>query len=294
MKNLLVSFSGGETSAYMAGWLWKHKRKEFNMVFVFANTSLELQETYNFVMRCEQHFGIKVHYVEAKINPERGKGTTYTEVQQPHFLKDSGEVFEAMVEKYGLPNPSFKHCSRELKANPITSFGKDYFNGEPFWTAIGIRADECDRVSVHRKERRLLYPLIEMRPMTKKKINAYWKRQPFRLELKGYEGNCTFCWKKSDKKLMKLTKERWWYAQFLSRIENKYCQHYPSKPEQEWFDEDGRKLHEPPKLSMFRGHRSYIDFELAAKDFDEDVKDENDMYDDDESCEAYAECGIDN
>ena len=104
-KNLLVSFSGGETSAYMAKWLWDNKQDDFNMVFVFANTSLELQETFDFLFRCEHHFGFKIHYIEAKINPERGKGTTYTEVQKPWAatfaggLKDDGQVFEEIDRK---------------------------------------------------------------------------------------------------------------------------------------------------------------------------------------------------
>jgi 3'-phosphoadenosine 5'-phosphosulfate sulfotransferase (PAPS reductase)/FAD synthetase len=43
MKNLLVSFSGGETSAFMAQWLNNHYEGlgYENIVFVFANTGLE-------------------------------------------------------------------------------------------------------------------------------------------------------------------------------------------------------------------------------------------------------------
>ena len=39
-KKLLVSFSGGETSAYMAQWLKANKSNEFEMIFVFANTGV--------------------------------------------------------------------------------------------------------------------------------------------------------------------------------------------------------------------------------------------------------------
>ena len=34
-EKLLVSFSGGETSAYMAQWLWNHKQDEYEMIFIF-------------------------------------------------------------------------------------------------------------------------------------------------------------------------------------------------------------------------------------------------------------------
>ena len=53
MKRLLVSFSGGETSAFMAQWLWRHKRDQYDMVFVFANTGQENEETLDFVQQGE-------------------------------------------------------------------------------------------------------------------------------------------------------------------------------------------------------------------------------------------------
>ena len=57
-KKLLVSFSGGETSAFMAQWLWKHKQDEYEMLFVFANTGQEKEETLQFVDKCENEIWI--------------------------------------------------------------------------------------------------------------------------------------------------------------------------------------------------------------------------------------------
>lgn len=37
-EKLLISFSGGKTSAYMTQWLLSHKSNDFEMKVVFANT----------------------------------------------------------------------------------------------------------------------------------------------------------------------------------------------------------------------------------------------------------------
>ena len=33
MKKLVVSFSGGETSAFMAQWLWQNKKLDYEKLF---------------------------------------------------------------------------------------------------------------------------------------------------------------------------------------------------------------------------------------------------------------------
>lgn len=277
-KNLLVSFSGGETSAYMAQWLWRHKQGEYNMVFVFANTGLENYETIYFVKRVSEYFGFTTHIIEAVINPEKGIGATYKKVIR---ISMEGEPFVEMCKKFGLPNMASPHCTRELKQVPIEKFGKDYFKGEPYYTAIGIRIDEIDRMSVRRKERKLIYPLISEVKMTKKKINFFWKMQPFRLELKGYEGNCVFCWKKSDKKLALLERERGHYAFTVMscNIEFPFLDHYRNKP----LDKTVR---------MYRGNKSLYDIVQQFKGIDIVIKDDSDQYE--ESCDAFSTCGIDN
>ena len=70
-KKLLISFSGGETSAFMAQWLWNNKQHEFDMIFVFANTGEENEETLEFVEKCSDYFGFNVIWVEANVNSKR-------------------------------------------------------------------------------------------------------------------------------------------------------------------------------------------------------------------------------
>ena len=224
-KNLLVSFSGGETSAFMAQWLNNHYEElgYENIVFVFANTGLENEQTLEFVERCDKHFNLNVQWVEADVQQGVRKGTGYYRTDFDNASR-KGEPFESMIKKYGIPNQAFPHCTRELKQAPIKAFGKDWFNGEKYHTAIGIRQDEADRMNAKAKEMGFIYPLIssKMIPATKPMINFYWRSMPFRLELKGYQGNCVTCWKKADKKLYQIAQENTKAFEFMADMERKY------------------------------------------------------------------------
>lgn len=76
-QKLLVSFSGGRTSAYMTKWILDNLTNRFEIVTVFANTGKEREETLEFVRDCDSSFGFNTVWVEAVINPEHGKGTTH-------------------------------------------------------------------------------------------------------------------------------------------------------------------------------------------------------------------------
>lgn len=56
MKPLIVSFSGGRTSAYMAYILKRDYSQEYNMRFVFMNTGEEREETLIFIDRCDRAY----------------------------------------------------------------------------------------------------------------------------------------------------------------------------------------------------------------------------------------------
>ena len=285
-KKLLVSFSGGETSAFMAWWLWHNKQDEFDMVFVFANTGEENEETLLFVEQCSKHFGFYIHWVEAVVHHGERKGTTHKVVDYLTASRN-GEPFEAIISKYGISNMSYPHCTRETKLNPITSFTKDYFGTRQYYTAIGIRIDEFDRMNAKAEERRLIYPLISKNymPMTKPRINSWWEKQPFRLQLKGYQGNCKTCWKKSDKKLFLIANENPEWFNFMNKMEEKYPRIGA---------EFERDLSCANRV-FFRKNRNTKDIMNEAKGFTGKVIDDSDVYDMDlfenESCEVWASCG---
>src|SRR5690554_5752669 len=76
-KKLLVTFSGGETSAFMGQWLNQKMKDEYEMLFVFANTGVESNETLDFVHKCEKEFGLDIKWIEAKVYHNQRKSTGF-------------------------------------------------------------------------------------------------------------------------------------------------------------------------------------------------------------------------
>lgn len=257
MKKLVISFSGGRTSAYMTKMLLDSlDRSIYEIVVVFANTGKEREETLEFVHQCDIHMGFNTVWIEAVINPVRGEGTR-ARVVNYHTADRSGKVFEEMIKKYGIPNTSFLHCTRELKTNAITSYVRDQLGWSDYYTAIGIRSDEADRINPKHKKLRYIYPMITMFPTDKYGVNKFWINQSFDLRLKSYEGNCDLCYKKSDRKLLTLCREipdhtKWW-----DEMGDKYSDFIP----------DGRTCNKTP-VRFYRKNRSIKDLvELSKLDF---------------------------
>jgi hypothetical protein len=233
-RRLFISFSGGETSAFMTYAIlygaYRHRYDDIRVVF--ANTGQERDETLEFVKQCDEHFGFNTVWVEAEVH--HGQRTAPTSRVVTYDSADrEGRVFESAIQKYGIPNSKFKSCTRDLKLRPMTHYLKS-IGWEPgtYDTAIGIRVDEIDRMSDEKEKRRLVYPLIEWIPTTKPQINHWWDSQPFRLSLKSYEGNCKWCWKKSFRKHYTLLSENPSIYDFPDRMEKLYGRVGPefSKP----------------------------------------------------------------
>lgn len=243
---LLVSFSAGETSAYMAQYLQKNWGGE--LLFIYANTGEEDERTLEFADKCDKYFGLNLVWVEAKVIHESGKGTKHTLVNFETAERCGIDgCFEEYIKKYGIPNYQNQTCTRELKERPITSYARSIgWKTKDYQTALGIRADEIDRISINKEKNRLLYPLIEMQRTTKPIINKFWDNMPFRLEVKSYEGNCKTCWKKSFRKLATLSIEKPEYFDFCKDMELKYYDHVPTR--------DRSKLILP--LRFFRGNKT--------------------------------------
>jgi len=222
-NRLLISFSGGETSALMTKLI--HERMTTNyseIITVFANTGQENEQTLEFVRRCDETWGWNVVWVEAAVDPRDGMGTR-AKVVDFASADRTGRVFEDMIAKYGIPGPGFIHCTRELKERPITAYARSIgWEAGSYDTAIGIRIDEIDRMNSHAAKQRLIYPMIKPFPHRKIDVNDFWFRQNWRLNLKGYQGNCRWCWKKSLRKHLTIMKEDPSAFDFPQQMEDKY------------------------------------------------------------------------
>jgi len=270
MNNILVSFSGGKTSAYMS-YLLKKNNKQDNLYFVFANTGQESEESLEFTRKCDEEFNLNLVWVEAVVNAKKGEATSYktTNFKEAHR---GWQLFEDVISKYGIPNKSYPHCNRELKLAPIHSWAKE--NIGDYKTAIGIRTDEIRRVSKGNLYN-IIYPLINDYPTDKIDVNNFWEDMSFNLEIPPYLGNCVGCWKKSDRKLIMIAQEYPELFNTISKIEADY-RHSGSDPHGK-----GR--------TFFRQNRNAKDIlklagMLTALNF-HDYPDENDGCS--ESCEIY-------
>jgi len=277
--NILICFSGGETSGKMTKLLKDYYSDEHNILVAFANTSQENDETLDFVNNCDKVFGFNTVWIEAVIHHNSRKGSTHKIVDYETAARD-GSIFEEMIKKYGIPNKSYPHCNRELKLNPIHHFAKEYFAGEKYKTAIGIRTDEDRRVSKNAAEAHsdgIIYPLIDMIPTDKIDVNDFWEDQSFRLDLKEHQGNCKWCWKKSLNKHFLIIKENPHFYDFPKLMEEKYL-HVGNN--------DGIR-----KRVFFREGRSAIDLFNLANELDIENARQLDFFNADggcsESCEPF-------
>lgn len=218
-EKLVISFSGGETSAFMCQMPFVEQYSD--VLYIFANTGQENEETLEFVDMVDKHFNLGVVWVEAEVDPKIGGGTRARRVDFKTADRSGRKSFEPMISKYGIPNMAQPHCTRVLKREPIDNYVHSVFKRGSYDLAIGIRADEIDRVSPTAHKRGIIYPLADA-GITKPHINSFWRDMPFRLKLKGYEGNCMWCWKKTLRKHVTIMRENPDRFDFPREMEEKY------------------------------------------------------------------------
>ncbi len=235
---LFISFSGGRTSAYMTKLLLDLHRHTHEVRVLFANTGQEHENTLRFVDDCDRAFNFNVVWIESVTDPRPRHGVSFRLVDYFTASRD-GRPFEDTIRKHGIPGKAFPHCTRELKVRPMTAYLRSIgWKSGSYQTAVGIRADEADRIS---STAGYIYPLIPL-GVTKAYIRRWWSQQKFDLQLPEHLGNCTWCWKKSRRKLLTLVTESPTIFDFPARMESLYPFNGPGKTDQ-------------PKR-FFRGHTS--------------------------------------
>jgi len=208
MKKLLISFSGGRTSAYMLNYCWNNLKDTYEMIVVFANTGKEQEGTLEFVENCSKNWNIPIIWIEATHKDEFGNLHSKKGWKVKHKIVDfnsasrKGEPFEEMISVLGIPFTNAPFCSDQLKRKAIESYIKS-IGWKGYYKAIGIRCDEIDRVNPKYKEKKIIYPLVSNLPTTKPEAINYFSIQKFDLEIDSDLGNCDNCWKKDILRLVR-------------------------------------------------------------------------------------------
>ena len=260
---LFISFSGGETSGFMLWYLLENYRNKREIIVLFANTGQENEETLIFVKKCAEHFKVNVIWVEAVIDMRYRVGVKHNIVNFETANRD-GSIFEKMISKLGIPNVENQYCTRDLKKYPMEHYLKT--NGiKEYHTAIGIRADELDRIG------QFFYPLVKI-GITKQHINNFWSNMPFRLELKGYQGNCKWCYKKSFRKHFTLLNENPEYYDFPLRMMQKYGM-FVNPYRLQKLKKENKEIKLP--ISFFRDNTSLEEMIKSATNFTDFARDDS-------------------
>jgi 3'-phosphoadenosine 5'-phosphosulfate sulfotransferase (PAPS reductase)/FAD synthetase len=214
-----ISFSGGRTSAYM---LWRVLQSHGGQLpkealVCFANTGKEEEATLRFVRDCGEHWGVPITWLEYQREEPGYKVVAFDTASR------NGEPFEALLaKKQYLPSPVMRFCTVELKIRPMAKYQFDIgitdSKSEGETTAmVGIRADEQRRAAKIPDKGRL--PLVTA-GVTKHDVSAFWRAQPFDLELPNnngvtMHGNCDLCYLKPTHQVVSLIAEKperaiWW------------------------------------------------------------------------------------
>jgi hypothetical protein len=261
-EKISISFSGGKTSAYMLAMILDAKRRgeiEQEIKVTFCNTGLEHEETLRFVERCDNHFQANVVWLETAVTHGERVGVGYRVVDFKTASRN-GEPFEDYIKKYGVPNASYPQCNSRLKVEVMAAFRRDVgWSKENSSTAIGIRADEMDRIRWESMATDgIFYPCLDA-GISKRDVAAYWATMPFNLNIPEHYGNCVTCWKKSDRKLLTIAKENPAAFDFMDRMERLYGFAGGAR-------RDGK---EKERRVFFRKHRTAQDIlELSRGEFE--------------------------
>ncbi len=250
---LAISFSGGRTSAVMTKLCVEKFKDTHDISITFANTGCEHENTLRFVDQCDEYFKWGVVWIEAEVGVA-GTGIRHKIVNFKTAARN-GEPFEAYIKKHGMPNPNQPNCTSRLKEDVMDSYRHRCLGWKraTYYTAIGIRADEMDRMSDSRKEKKFVYPLADA-GWTKEDVKIECSSWPFDLDLQGeHYGNCVWCWKKSLRKLLTLAKE------------SPDVFDFPLRMEQEHSFTNQKNEHKDTPRKFFRKNMTTVDILSMAK-----------------------------
>jgi len=233
MENLLITVSGGRSSARMARHIQTSpKYKDYNKLYVFCNTGHERPETIDFLKNIVNVWGIPLNIIEGVYSNEKGVGVRHRIVDFD-TLDMEGRVFSECIDELqkikwtGVPNMAVPYCSDRLKVRPAHHFAKTIFETTKYIKAVGYRKEDLyTRTSLTeiKAKKNIIAPLVfDFHPQIGNiELNEFYDAQPFKLEIHNKLGNCELCWKKSDQNLIEIIQHGTRFVDWHINEENKH------------------------------------------------------------------------
>lgn len=229
----MVTVSGGRSSAMMARHIQtSEKYKDFEKIYVFANTGQERQETIDFLKNIVKFWGIDLNIVEAVGSDIMGVGINYKLVDFDTLSMNSEPFEEVIMHKNkgifdGLPNQESPYCSENLKTIPCKKFCDEIFGVNNYVKAIGYRLEDMPKritFAEAKEDKTRIFPLLTdfETPVGNMELNRWWDLQPFKLGIHGKYGNCELCWKKSKNTLIDNIRYGTRTIEWWQKMEDKY------------------------------------------------------------------------
>lgn len=221
---LVISFSGGRSSAMMAKRLLDSEVDDYEIIF--CNTGKEMPQTLDFVNDCSNQWDVPITWLEYRSLRE------YQVVDYSTASRAGEPFYQLITDKNYLPNMVARFCTSELKVVTIDRYLKSK-GVEDYSTAVGIRADEPRRVAKMRKKDGYITPLADAK-VTTADVIEFWRDQSFDLNLpaSGFYSNCDLCFLKGYGIKQSLVREQpslaeWWDEQ-EKRIDARFRSDQPS------------------------------------------------------------------
>ena len=184
-KNLMVTVSGGRSSAMMARIIQTNKKyHDFKKIYVFCNTGMERPETINFLKNIENVWDIPLIKIEGVFSNVMGRGVRYKEVEWDSLDMDGNPFSQSIMHKNkgefnGLPNQEAPYCSEMLKTLPAKKLCDDIFGVNNYIKSIGFRKEDMPkRISWAeiKADNKRIFPLLTdyNLPISQLDLNKWW------------------------------------------------------------------------------------------------------------------------